>query len=63
MGSLFSSSHNQQNSPGNNPLIHQAYNVEFGYAPVGPVGPVASVPKRNMYGHQSSHHRRHRRRY
>ena len=63
MGSLFSSSHNRGIAPNNNPLINQAYNVEFGYAPVGPVGPVPSVPKRNMFGQVPTHHHRRRRRY
>ena len=61
MGSLFSSSRRQQESPQNRQAIYQVYNAEFGYAPVGPIGTVASVPKRNMYNNGPSH--RHRRRH
>ena len=60
MGSLFSSS-NRQEGPERRPAINQIYNAEFGYAPVGPVGPVASVPKRNMYNNGTSHRQRRRR--
>ncbi len=61
MGSLFSSPRYQQPIPENNQLINQVYNVQFGYAPIGPMGSVASVPKRNLYNSGSVH--RHRRRY
>ena len=61
MGSLFSSPHYRQEIPANHPLINQVYNVQFGYAPVGPIGSVASVPKRNMYNSAVSYG--HRRRY
>ncbi len=47
MGSRLSLSNRQ--GPDHRQVINQDYNVEFGYAPVGPIGPVASVPKRNMY--------------
>jgi hypothetical protein len=49
MGSLFSSLYNQKEGSENDGPINQAYNVEFGYAPVGPVGSIASVPKRNLH--------------
>ncbi|CAF4388455.1 unnamed protein product, partial [Adineta steineri] len=50
MGSLLSSSRNQQSGLENqNPYINQEYDVEFGNAPIGPLGPIRSVPKNNMY--------------
>jgi hypothetical protein len=59
MGSLLSLSHRQ--GPQRRQAINQVYNAEFGYAPVGPIGTVASVPKRYLYNNGTSH--RHRRRY
>jgi hypothetical protein len=61
MGSLFSSSSYQQEISGNRSPINQMYNVEFGYAPIGPVGTIVSIPKRHLHNTGSSH--RHRRRY
>jgi hypothetical protein len=61
MGSIFSSSHYRQGLHSNNSPINQMYNVEFGYAPVGPIGTIASVPKRRLYNSVAHHH--HRRRY
>lgn len=61
MGSLFSSSRRQRQSFDKPSPINQMYNVEPGYAPVGPVGTIASVPKRRLYNQGLSH--RHRRRY
>jgi hypothetical protein len=59
MGSLIGSSRYQETNLNNSP-INQMYNMEFGYAPVGPVGSIASVPKRNLYQTGPSHrHRRH----
>ncbi len=60
MGSLFSLSRNRQEKPENRQAINQIYNMEFGYAPVGPVGSVASVPKRQLYSNGTSHRRRRR---
>ncbi len=62
MGSLFSSSSHHRQYELTQPAINQVYNVEFGYAPVGPPGPVASVPKRNLYN-MAPPHRHRRRRY
>jgi hypothetical protein len=62
MGSLFSLSHRQE-GPESRQAINQIYNAEFGYAPVGPVGPVASVPKRYMYNNGTSNRHRRRRRH
>lgn len=61
MGSLLSSSRYRQQTLENQSPINQMYNAEFGYAPVGPVGSIASTPKRNLYNHSAP--RRHRRRY
>ena len=61
MGSKLSLSSRQ--GPERQQGINQEYNVEFGYAPIGPVGPVASVPKRHMYNNVSVHRHRRRRLY
>jgi len=61
MGSLFSSSYYHQEISQIGSPINQRYNREFGYAPIGPVGTMASIPKRHLYNTGSSH--RHRRRY
>lgn len=57
MGSLFSLS-NRQEGPQHRQAINQMYNAEFGYAPVGPIGSVASVPKRYLYNNGVPHRRR-----
>ncbi|CAF3816195.1 unnamed protein product [Rotaria magnacalcarata] len=61
MGSLFSLKHDQPEFFEDFQPINQYYNVEFGYAPVSPIGPVYSVPKRNLYASGPSH--RHLQRY
>jgi len=60
MGSLFSSSQYRQATLENRLPINQMYNVEFGYAPVGPVGTIASTPKRYLYNNGYSNRRRRR---
>jgi hypothetical protein len=60
MGSLFSSSYYQQETSGNRSPINQMYSHEFGYAPIGPVGTMASIPKRHLYNSGSFHHPRRR---
>jgi len=60
MGSVFGSSRQRREIPENRQAINQIYNAEFGYAPVGPIGTIASVPKRQLYTHVPHH--RHKRR-
>jgi hypothetical protein len=59
MGSRLSSARHT-NEHVNRQAINQIYNVEYGYAPVGPIGPIASVPKRRLHHVQPTHHRRKR---
>ena len=47
MGSLFSALYNQKHGPENHSPINQTYNVQFGHAPIGPVGSIASIPKKH----------------
>ena len=61
MGSVFGSSRSRRETPQYRQAINQVYNAEFGYAPVGPVGTIASVPKRQLYNNGPPH--RHRRRH
>lgn len=58
MGALLSSSYRQEQSE-RQPGINQIYNVEYGSAPIGPVGTIASTPKRYLYNSGLAH--RHRR--
>ena len=60
MGSLFSSSRYGGERPTEHSPINQIYNVNFGYAPVGPVGSIASVPKRQLHGGEPYHFPRER---
>ena len=60
MGSLFSSS-DPQEQPEQRQAINQIYNVQFGSAPIGPVGSIASTPKRYLYNPGRSHHHRRQR--
>ena len=59
MGSLLSSS-NRHEVPERRQGINQIYNAEFGYAPIGPIGTLPSVPKNNI---NARHRHRRRRRY
>jgi hypothetical protein len=59
MGSLFSALYNQKHGPENHSPINQAYNVQFGHAPIGPVGSIASIPKKHVHKTTTIH--RHRR--
>ncbi|CAF0898370.1 unnamed protein product [Rotaria sordida] len=41
--------------------LNQVYYLEFGYAPVDPVGSLPSVPKAHLHLSRSSHHRHQKR--
>ena len=61
MGTLFSSSYRRE-EPERRAAINQIYNVEYGSAPIGPIGSIASTPKRYMYNNNNTgFSRRHRR--
>ncbi len=61
MGSLFSSKRYRKEVLETNQPIKQAYNLQYGFAPIGPKGPMPSVPKLSAHAHElpHSHRRRH----